>query len=42
MNEILIFLSIIIFLIICSGFFSSSETALTAVSEARINELVTQ
>ncbi len=42
MNEIFIFLSIIIFLIICSGFFSSSETALTAVSEARINELVTQ
>ena len=42
MNEIFIFISIIIFLIICSAFFSCSETALTAVSEARINELVTQ
>ncbi len=42
MSEVFIFLSIIIFLIICSAFFSSSETALTAVSEARINELVTQ
>ena len=42
MDEIIVFSSIIIFLIICSGFFSSSETALTAVSEARINELVTQ
>ena len=42
MSEIFIFLSIMIFLIICSAFFSSSETALTAVSEARINELVTQ
>ena len=42
MNEILIFVSIIVFLIICSAFFSCSETALTAVSEARINELVTQ
>ena len=40
MNELSIFLIIIIFLIICSAFFSSSETALTAVSEARINELV--
>ncbi len=40
MNELSIFLLIIIFLIICSAFFSSSETALTAVSEARINELV--
>ena len=30
----------IIILIFASGFFSSSETALTAVSEARINELV--
>ena len=40
MNEIGIFFLIIIFLIICSAFFSSSETALTAVSEARINELV--
>ncbi len=40
MNELIIFLLIITFLIICSAFFSSSETALTAVSEARINELV--
>ena len=40
MNEFIIFLIIIVFLIICSAFFSSSETALTAVSEARINELV--
>ena len=40
MNELSVFLLIIIFLIICSAFFSSSETALTAVSEARINELV--
>ncbi len=40
MNELSIFLLIILFLIICSAFFSSSETALTAVSEARINELV--
>ena len=42
MSEIIIFFSIIIFLIICSAFFSCSETALTAVSEARINEMVTQ
>ncbi|MDC3063260.1 CNNM domain-containing protein [Alphaproteobacteria bacterium] len=40
MNELSIFLIIIAFLIVCSAFFSSSETALTAVSEARINELV--
>ena len=40
MNELSIFLLVIIFLIVCSAFFSSSETALTAVSEARINELV--
>ena len=40
MNELSVFLLIILFLIICSAFFSSSETALTAVSEARINELV--
>jgi len=40
MNELSIFLLIIVFLIVCSAFFSSSETALTAVSEARINELV--
>ncbi len=42
MPDILIFLIIIIFLIIFSGFFSCSETALTAVSEARIHELVKQ
>ena len=42
MDEIFIFLFVITFLIICSAFFSGSETALTAVSEARINELVTQ
>ncbi len=40
MNELSIFLITIAFLIVCSAFFSSSETALTAVSEARINELV--
>ena len=40
MNDLSIFFLIILFLIICSAFFSSSETALTAVSEARINELV--
>ncbi len=40
MNELSIFILIIVFLIVCSAFFSSSETALTAVSEARINELV--
>ena len=40
MNELSIFFIIITFLIVCSAFFSSSETALTAVSEARINELV--
>ena len=33
MSEIFVFTSIIIFLIILSAFFSSSETALTAVSE---------
>ena len=40
MPDLLIFVCNILFLIILSGFFSSSETALTAVSEARINELV--
>ena len=40
MSELFIFISSIIVLIIISGFFSSSETALTAVSEARIHELV--
>ena len=42
MPEIFIFLCNIIFLILLSGFFSSSETALTAVSEARIHELALQ
>ena len=42
MTEIFIFISIIILLIILSAFFSSSETALTAVSEARIHELALQ
>ena len=42
MYELLIFISIIITLIILSAFFSSSETALTAVSEARIHELALQ
>ena len=42
MSEIFIFISIIIILIILSAFFSSSETALTAVSEARIHELALQ
>lgn len=42
MPEIFVFISVIIFLIILSAFFSSSETALTAVSEARIHELALQ
>ena len=42
MPDIFIFISVIIFLIILSAFFSSSETALTAVSEARIHELALQ
>ena len=42
MYELFIFISIIIILIILSAFFSSSETALTAVSEARIHELALQ
>ena len=42
MPDIFIFLCNILFLIILSGFFSSSETALTAVSEARIHELALQ
>ena len=42
MPDILIFSCNILFLIILSGFFSSSETALTAVSEARIHELALQ
>ena len=40
--SLFIFLCNILFLIILSGFFSSSETALTAVSEARIHELALQ
>ena len=42
MPEIFVFISVIILLIILSAFFSSSETALTAVSEARIHELALQ
>ena len=42
MPDLFIFLCNILFLIILSGFFSSSETALTAVSEARIHELALQ
>ncbi len=42
MPDIFIFLCNILFLILLSGFFSSSETALTAVSEARIHELALQ
>ena len=42
MYELFVFISIIITLIILSAFFSSSETALTAVSEARIHELALQ
>jgi len=42
MPEIFVFISVIMFLIILSAFFSSSETALTAVSEARIHELALQ
>ena len=42
MPDLFLFLCNILFLIILSGFFSSSETALTAVSEARIHELALQ
>ncbi|MDC1261031.1 CNNM domain-containing protein [Pseudomonadota bacterium] len=42
MPEIFVFISVIMFLIVLSAFFSSSETALTAVSEARIHELALQ
>ena len=42
MPDIFIFLCNILLLIILSSFFSSSETALTAVSEARIHELALQ
>ena len=42
MYELSVFILIIITLIILSAFFSSSETALTAVSEARIHELALQ
>ena len=42
MPDIFVFLCNIFFLIVLSGFFSSSETALTAVSEARIHELALQ
>ena len=42
MPDLLIFTFNILLLILLSGFFSSSETALTAVSEARIHELALQ
>ena len=42
MPDIFIFICNILFLIFLSGFFSSSETALTAVSEPRIHELALQ
>ena len=42
MPELFVFLTNILLLIILSAFFSSSETALTAVSEARIHELALQ
>ncbi len=42
MPDIFVFSCNIFFLIVLSGFFSSSETALTAVSEARIHELALQ
>ena len=42
MPDLFIFLCNVLLLIILSGFFSSSETALTAVSEARIHELALQ
>ena len=42
MPDLLIFIFNIFLLILLSGFFSSSETALTAVSEARIHELALQ
>jgi Mg2+/Co2+ transporter CorB len=42
MPDLLIFTFNIFLLILLSGFFSSSETALTAVSEARIHELALQ
>ena len=42
MPDLFIFITNILLLIILSAFFSSSETALTAVSEARIHELALQ
>ena len=42
MPDFFIFIANILLLIILSAFFSSSETALTAVSEARIHELSLQ
>ena len=42
MPDLLIFTFNIFLLILLSAFFSSSETALTAVSEARIHELALQ
>ena len=42
MPDLFIFILNIFLLILLSAFFSSSETALTAVSEARIHELALQ
>ena len=42
MPELVFFILNILSLIILSGFFSSSETALTAVSEPRIHQLSLQ
>ena len=42
MPDLFIFIFNIFLLILLSAFFSSSETALTAVSEARIHELALQ
>ena len=40
--DLIIFILNVLLLIILSAFFSSSETALTAVSEARIHQLALQ
>ena len=42
MPDLIFFLSNVFLLILLSAFFSGSETALTAVSEARIHELALQ
>lgn len=40
MNELLLYAAAIVFFLLISGFFSASETALTALSRARIFQLV--